>query len=427
MEIVVIIVMLLLSAFFSGSEIAFVSANRLRTQLSTHRPGPAAAAVRHFYEDPSTLLTTTLVGNNLALILYSTLAAVCLAPPLEYLFAGIAGLGEGAAGALVLLGQTIIASAVVLVVGEIIPKTVMREMADRAIFVVAIPLRFTYYLLLPLIKLAGLASNLIVRLLGTEADSFAQFMRRDFELILEENRASGNSDASAEGAELLENVLNLASIRVKESMVPRTDIIAVDENSSIEDVRRRFIETGHSKLPVYRENVDRIVGIVFAHDLFDRPQRLDEIIRPARYVPEFKLSKRLLKEFLETNSSIAVVIDEYGGTAGLVTREDLLEELFGDIQDEFDVEEEVMRQLGENVFIVSGRVRVEELNERYRLDIREGDYETIAGFVLENVGTIPAAKQDVMMNGLQFTILKATSSRIDLMKIVRVDHRPAHH
>lgn len=423
MEFVVIVLMLALSAFFSGSEIAFVVANRLRVEVLARREGIVGPIVRDFLHNPATFLTTTLVGNNIALVVYSTLMAFYLNPPLEEVYAA-AGISEAGLEIAVLVTQTLIASVLVLVFGEIVPKTVMRDVANHAVYLLAVPLRISYYLLLPMVKLAAGASSLLVRLFRAEADAFAQFMRRDFEVIIQESKASGELELDEDESELLANVFAMSSIRVKESMVPRTDIESVEERMPVEELLERFIETGHSKLPVYRENIDNIVGVVFAYDLFDHPSSLQEIVRPAKFVPESKRSKDLLRDFLATNTSVAIVIDEYGGTAGIVTREDLLEELFGDIQDEFDIETEVLRQTGENSYIASGRVDVDELRDRFDVDLPEGDYETLAGFLLERVGSIPTAHDQFEFDGYRFDVLKATTNRIDLVRVTRITSAP---
>lgn len=418
MDLLVIVCMLLLSAFFSGSEIAFVAANRLRVELIARRSGRVGEVVSGFLEQPSSFLTTTLVGNNIALVVYSTLMAFYLEPPLRAAFADLIGTASGLD--LVVLGcQTVIASVVVLLLGEILPKSIGRELANRAVFVLAYPLRATYYLLLPLVGLAGWTANGLVRLIRADAASFAQFVRRDFEIMIQETRASGELDLDEEGGELLEKVFALSEIRVKESMVPRTDVVAVDETTSLEALRERFIETGHSKLPVYRDNIDHIVGVAFAYDLFSDPASLEAMMRTAKFVPESKLSKDLLQEFLASGTSIAIVIDEYGGTAGLVTREDLLEELFGDIQDEFDTDDAVLRQINEHMYVVSGRVDIDELAERFDIRLPEGDYETVAGYLLERLGTIPSPKDEIVADGFRFIVLQATSNRIDLVRLVR--------
>jgi len=421
MELLIIALMLVLSAFFSGSEIAFVAANRLRVEVLARRGGLVGPIVRSFLHDPSLLLTTTLVGNNLALVIYSTVMAFYLDPPLTAFFLNTVGLQNGTTEVVVLSLQTIIASLIVLVIGEILPKSIMREMANRAVFVMALPLRFTYLLLLPFVKTAGWAAALLLRLTRADAETFSQLMRRDFELMIDESKKSGELDLDEDESTLLSNVFSLNTIRVKESMVPRTDVVAVDENTSIEALRQRFIETGHSKLPVYRDNIDRIVGVAFAYDLFHQPTSLAEMMRPAQFVPESKLSKDLLRELLETKTSVAIVIDEYGGTAGLVTTEDLLEELFGDIQDEFDTDGAVLRASGENTYIASGRVDIDELAERFAVILPEGDYETVAGYLLERLGTIPNPKDEFDLDGYRFTILQATANRVDLVRIVRED------
>ncbi|MFQ5570468.1 MAG: hemolysin family protein [Rhodothermales bacterium] len=415
----VILLMLLLSAFFSGSEIAFVAANRLRVEVFARRGGRAGRIVHTFLKTPSTFLTTTLVGNNAALVIYSTLMAFYLDDPLASFFEHTFGMSEPGLDVAVLSMQTVIAAFIVLLIGEILPKTIMREMADRVVFALAYPLRLTYLLLLPMIKVAGWTAALLIRLFRTDEATISQFLRRDFELIIEESLESGELDLDEEETEILSNVFALDTMRVKESMTPRTDITAVDENTSLEAFREKCIETGYSKLPVFRENIDNIVGVAFAYDLFAAPASLADMMRPAKFVPESKLSKDLLQEFQATDTSIAIVIDEYGGTAGLVTSEDLLEELFGDIQDEFDTDDDVLRQIDAHTFLASGRVEIDELNERFDLELPEGDYETVAGYLLEQLGAIPAAQDEIDLGDYRFTIVQAGPNRIDLVRLSR--------
>ena len=410
--------MLALSAFFSGSEIAFVVANRLRVEVEARRSGFAGRTVKAFMQQPSTFLTTTLVGNNLALVVYSTMVAFYLQAPLNHFWATTVGLGAASEIA-ALVTQTLIASIVVVILGEILPKSILREVANQAVFVLAVPLRITYILLLPLIKLAEWSSSLIIKLFRADADSFSQFMRRDFEVIIQESRESGELELAEDESALLSNVFALSAIRVKESMVPRTDVAAVEESTPIEVLRKRFIETGHSKLPVYRDNIDKIVGVAFAYDLFQEPTSLAEMMRPVQFVPAAKRSKELLRDFLASNTSVAVVIDEYGGTAGLVTREDLLEELFGDIQDEFDAESPLLQSVSEDTFVASGRAGLDELAEKFGVQLPAGDYETVAGYLLEKLGFIPDAKEEFILDGYRFVIMKATTNRIDRVRITR--------
>lgn len=420
MELFFIVITLLLSAFFSGSEIAFVAANRLRVEVSARRGGSMGVTVARFLDDPATLLTTTLVGNNLALVIYSTLIAFYLEPPLEAFVEGWMGLSPGIGGVLVLMLQTIIAATIVLIIGEIIPKSFMREFANRAVFVLAVPLRISYIVLLPFIVVARWAAAGLMKFFDTDSESLSQFMRRDFELMIEESKRSGELDLDEEESTLLANVFAMGSVRVKESMVPRTDIVAVEENMTVNELQQAFVASGHSKLPIYRENIDNIVGIAFAYDLFDRPSTISEVVRPTTFVPETKLSKDLLRDFLSSETSVAIVIDEYGGTAGLVTTEDLLEELFGDIQDEFDEEDHLLRVLDETTVIASGRVDIDELSERSPIKLPDdGDYETVAGFILARLGTIPAQRDEFELDGYRFLVLAATTNRVDLVRITK--------
>jgi len=419
MEVLLILVTLLLSAFFSGSEIAFVAANRLRVEVFARRGGMVGRIVSQFLEDPATLLTTTLVGNNFALVIYSTLIALYLEGPFQSFYFNVIGLQVGAAGILAFITQTIVAAFVVLIVGEIIPKSVLREMANRAVFALAIPLKAFYYLLLPMIWIARWTATFLMRMLNADSSSFSQFMRRDFELMIEESKRTGELDLDEEESTLLSNVFAMSTIRVKESMCPRTDIVALEVGAELSEVQRLFVDSGHSKIPIYRDNIDNIVGMAFAYDLFTERESVEAMMRPATFVPETKLSKELLKEFLARNTSIAIVIDEYGGTAGLVTSEDLLEEIFGDIQDEFDTDDNTLRMINQSAVIASGRVHIDELLEKMDIALPEGDYETIAGYLLERLGAIPEPRAEFELDGFMFVILRATANRIDLVRITR--------
>ena len=411
-----IVLTIVLSAFFSGSEIAFIASNRLKVALLARREGFVGNVVRKFSENPETLLTTTLVGNNLALVAYSTLMAIFLEPPLHSFYVG-AGFSETATDVSILITQTFLASSIVLLFGEIIPKSILREVPSRTVIAFAVPLRITYYLFSPLIKIAGWTASGIIKLFGVEAETMTQMMKRDFEIIIRESAESGELELDEEESEFLNRLFEMESMKVKESMVPRTDVTAVDEKTSITSLRQQFIESGFSKLPVYQENIDNIVGIVMAYDLFESPGELSEIIRPVQFVPESKKSLELLREFLDANISLAIVLDEYGGMAGLVTLEDLLEELIGDIQDEFDVEDNVIRKISDDTIVVSGRVELDTLKDRHGIEMPAGDYETIAGFILEHLGTIPTTRQEFEVAGYKLIVLQSSANRIDLVRL----------
>ena len=418
MALALILLMLVLSAFFSGSEIAFVTANRLKTEVRARRSGWLGRVVQQFLADPGTFLTTTLVGNNVALVVYSMLMSLTLEAPLTAFFEGTLGLSEPTAS--VLISQTVIAAFVVLVFGEVIPKSLLRQPSGNVLLALAGPLLATYYIFWIPIKVSGWVSSLVARLAGGPSDTFQQFLRRDFELVIRESRETGTLDLDEEESEILSNVFELRSLRVKDSMVPRTEIVAVEESASLGEVRQTFIDTGFSRLPVYRENVDRIVGVVLAHDLFHAPDSLAAILRPARVVPESKPARDLLFDFLQGGATLAVAVDEYGGTAGIVTLEDLLEELFGDIRDEHDAVAAPIREIEDGVYLVHGRVELEDLKTETDLDLPEGDYDTVAGFLLGHAGSVPAEREVFDIEGLRFTILKASPSRIEAVRIRRL-------
>jgi len=424
--ILAILVTLVLSAFFSGTEIAFITVNRLKALTLIHKREKAEKRTRRlgnlfreFLDNPAKFLTTTLVGNNVALVVYSSLMAIYLQPPLEHLLHNILHIEEGAE-ILILILQTLIASLIVLIFGEILPKTFFRDVAERVLPVLATWLAISYYLLWPLIKLAEFSANQLVKLFGGSAEPFTTFIRRDIEVVIRESIAGGTLQLPKDESELLENILELHMLTVKEVMIPRTQIVATDVQSSVEAVIKKIKESGHSRIPVYEENIDNIIGIVYAIDLFKRPRTLQEILRDVRFVPESMLANELLEEFLATHTSIAIVIDEFGGTAGLVTIEDLIEEVTGDIRDEFDQDELTPRiQKIKDEFLVAGRTELEEITEICGIPFKEDteDYETIAGFLLNKLGRIPNVGEEYEHQGYMIKITKARPHRIDQVKI----------
>lgn len=398
---IVVAVMLLLSGLFSGSEIAFISANRLKVEVKRRQGKTGAGLASAMMSKPEVFLTTTLVGNNFVNVIYSTVMTLLLTS-----YFGITNLAL----------QTILSTLVLLYVGEIIPKIIFRQLADWLVIRLVFFLKACYYLLFPLISLSRLGSLLVVRLAGVRQASFSQaFSVHDVEDILAEGRKTGTIDPDE--SELIENVFEMKQQRVGEIMIPRTDISALDIQTTMPECIDYFRESGYSRIPVFDGSVDNIVGIVHARDLFRSPASLGDIIRPVQYVPTFKKSSELLREFQQKGTSVAIVIDEYGGTAGLLTMEDLLEELVGDIQDEFDREDMILRSIGQGSFLVSGRVTVDDMNEKIEPAIEEGDYDTLAGFVVHHLGRIPAAREKVVVGPYTFDIIKATRNRIDLMKL----------
>lgn len=419
-EFLLIIITILLSAFFSGSEMAFVSANRLKMEIESRKNSIQGRAIHRFVRHPETFLTTTLVGNNIINVLYATLMALFLVAPITQVYEG--WLGITPSSVLILITQTLVASIVIMLFAEILPKTLFRVHADWWMKIVAIPQQICHWLLKPLIIVANAASNLIIKWVQPDNEAAEQiFRRKDMELIFQELRELEGNDLDKEDSEILQNVLDLSNKRVKESMIPRTDIVAVEKNTSIDDTLKLFISSGYSKLPVYQESIDDIIGVIYAYDLFNNPQSLMEIIRPVKLVPATQRSKNLLSEFRNSNLSVAIVIDEYGGTAGMVTIEDLLEEVVGDIQDEYDTEEHFVKKFSPNTYILSAGVQIEDLLEEHpeiNLPQAVGEYETVAGYIIHKLGRIPKVNEELLIDGNKVIVSKATPSRIETVKLV---------
>jgi len=323
---------------------------------------------------------------------------------------------------LILAIQTIIASFLIMFLGEILPKAIFRVHADFFVSVIAIPQHILYVLLFPLVWIADYFSNLIQKVLpGTSESSTAIYHRADLVQVFQELRDMGAEDLDKEDTEILHNVLELYTKRVREVMVPRTDIIALDQNASINEVLETFVRSGHSKLPIYQDNLDDIVGVVFAYDLFSKPKNLIEVIREVRMVPSSMRTKDLLSEFQTGKITLAVVLDEYGGTAGLITIEDLLEEVVGDIQDEYDRETFNIKKLTDTEFVIDAGVELEDLRQeepKLPWPDKSDEYETMAGYVIHIIGRLPKVNEEIKFDGYKLIISRATPSRIKTIKLV---------
>lgn len=424
MEWLLIATTIVLSGFFSGSEIAFVTANKLKLEVASRKNSFIANSLEFFKSNPETFLTTTLVGNNIVNVLYATFMAIFLVAPItdysELWFS------HTPTDIQILIVQTIIASILIMIFGEILPKAIFRAQADVMVSIIAIPLRICYFSLRPLIAIANSSSNVLIKWLVPDAEQAVSLYRRqDVELIFKELRESGGSeDIDQDDSEILHNVLELSTKRVKDSMIPRIEIEAVDKKTSIDDILNLFIKSGHSKLPIFQDSIDDVIGVVFAYDLFNKPKTLNEIIRPVKLVPYSKKSKDLLTEFRQSNMSVAIVLDEYGGTAGMVTIEDLLEEVVGDIQDEHDVDDEIMKKLSPNTFVISGNVEIVELVSKFeeiKLPVEPSEYDTVAGYIINYLGRIPTVNEEVLIEDKKFIISKATQSRIETVKLILIE------
>jgi putative hemolysin len=399
---------LFLSLLFSASEIAFIVANKLKIEIRARKNVPGAATTLSFTKQPERYFSTLLVGNNIANVACSSIAAA--------LFGIYFGWGEFT----ILLVVTIS----LLLVGEIIPKSIARDIADYVIILFAVFIKIVRVLLYPLVWFAEQASGFLLNLFKIRSDEVGYiFSRSDVNRLIRESSESG--EGRNEDSAMLVKAISLADLQVREVMIPRTEIAAIDQSATLQEVIRIFRRSGHSRLPVYIDTLDQIVGIVYAHDLFQRPRSLKKIIREVLFVPETKNSADLLREFRRRGVTIAVVVDEYGGTAGLVTTEDLIEELFGEIQDEYDIEEIVCEKLTESTYTLSGRVEIDYLNEKFNLGIPYGDYETVAGFVMSAAGSIPGEGDIVRSGPFTVTVLKSAKNKVQLLQLeISKDNRP---
>ena len=415
-SVILILVMLLLSAFFSGMEIAFVSKNRLKLEIDRKQSGLLDFVAKVFERHPGQYITSILVGNNIALVVYSLYMSSLLRA-----LAALAGWDAVAQGGSV-LAETLISTVVIIFVAEYLPKSIVKGNPNFYYRAFA-PLLFVFYILLyPIVWLTTVVSYVILRLFGCRMKRqapAADFNRTDLESLIEGSTEVQHDEENE--IKLFQNALDFADLRVRDCMVPRVDIEAIDRTDSIRELTSRFIDTHFSRLPVYEENIDRIIGYVNTKSLFRQPATIDEILQQIDYVPESMPVQKLLTAFIKKRHSVAVVIDEFGGTAGMITIEDILEEIFGEIEDEHDDPGLVEKQMGDGEFIFSGRLEVEYINGKYHLDIPESDeYDTLAGYVIDRYQGIPSAGETILDGGRKIRVLRTESSKIELLRITLV-------
>jgi len=399
-EIISLILLILASGFFSGTEIAFIVANKIKIEIKARKKNLSAQNALYFINHPQTFFSTILVGNNIVNIAFASISAVFLA-------------------SVFLLNEfeiLLISSSIILMLGELIPKYIAREFSERLVLPMALPLRIITFLMFPFIKVFSSISSFVAKSSGIKAENVKfLFSKEEFDVLIQESHKAGIFDKKE--SDIISKVLSLGDQRVYEVMRPRTEIIGIEINRSIEEALLLFIESGYSKLPVFEENLDNIKGIIYANDFFKSPKSIRDVLHDAVFIPETKKSFEMLNEFLNRQVTIAVVIDEFGGTAGIVTMEDIFEEMFGEIKDEYDIEEEIIRKISDNTYIINGKGEIDFINEEYDLNIPTGDYETIAGYITTKLGRIPLQGETVSFDGFTFLITRANQIRIDIVKL----------
>ncbi len=399
-QLIILIILVCISAFFSGSELAFLVANKLKIEVRARKKNLAAKSAYAFVKNPQYFFSTILIGNNIVNIVFASLSALILSLVFD--------LSE--------FSILIISTLILLIFGELLPKYFARELGDRVVLFTAIPLRIVYYVLYPFVRITTSLSSFMAQSSNVKAENINfLFSKEDIEFLVKESHEAGV--VNKKESTIITRVLALGDQKVYEAMRPRTEIVGVDIDSTINEAITIFIESGYSKIPVYEENLDNIRGVIFAYDIFKSPPNLQSIIREIIFVPETKRSFEMLNEFLNKQVSIAIVVDEFGGTAGLVTMEDIIEELFGEIKDEYDIEEEICRKIASDTFLISGKVEIDYVNEKYDLNIPTGDYETIAGYITSRIGRIPLQGETVTIDNFSFLIARSTNIRVDLVKL----------
>lgn len=408
-QIVVICAMLMFSAFCSGMEIAFLSRNRLREEIDRKQSPMFDRIADIFSRNQSNYITTILVGNNIALVIYSMYISLLMA---EYFAIDNP------------LAQTIISTVIIIFIGEYIPKSIVRR-SPNFYYVLASPIMYVMYIVLwPISRFTTLLSHLILRLAGSKVqprEEPTEFNRDDLASLVDNDNVEVQSE-EVEDIKLFQNALDFADLRVRDCMVQRVDVEAVDlESTSVADLTARFVETKFSRIFVWHDSIDNIIGYVNSKSLFETPASISDVLIKTIYVAETMPLQSMLETFTKRKANIAVVIDEFGGTAGIISLEDVLEQIFGEIEDEHDVQEMIEKEVSEGEWEFSARLEVEYLNETYQLGLDEDDeYDTLAGFIIANHDGIPHEGECICVGDYEITILRRELSRLDLVRIKRV-------
>lgn len=414
----IIIITLIFSAFSSGSEIAFISANKLRIELERSQGSFPARLIWKFVKAPSHFIGTMLLLNNIALVIYSIIMSEnILTHDLVHSWIPRQLRTEGT----ILLIQTLISTLIILVAAEFIPKAVFRINPNGILNLLILPIQAVYYLLYPLVWVTiGLGRFLLKNVFRIDfMEEKPVFGRVDLDFYIRE-LTSKNPQAEELDSEIriFQNALDFKDVKVRECMIPRNEIVAIEVTEPVLDLHRLFVDTKLSKILVYRDSIDNIIGFVHSSEMFKSPETIGEIMMPVNIVPEAMNANDLLKQFTNQHRSVAVVVDEFGGTSGMVTLEDIMEEIFGDIQDEHDVPEESEKKLSENEFLFSGRLEIDYLNKKFNLGIPEQDaYETLGGFIFHHHENVPEPDEEIVIPPFTITAIKVNNNRIEQVRL----------
>ncbi len=410
----IVLVSLLFSAMFSGIEIAFVSSDRLHIELRGKQGTITGKILSGFSKNPSRFIATTLVGNTVTLVIYGIFMAAILEPILHKSLPEVIN-NNG----FILLMQTLGATLLVLVTAEFTPKSLFLLNPYRMLKIFAWPMQLVYWLMQPVVLVVvTLSKFMIVKILRLEySDDKPVFGLTDLNNYLhrlQENAADAQVEVDTK---IFNNAIEFKTVKVRECMIPRTEIVAVDLEDPITDLKRAFIDSGHSKILIYKETIDDIIGYCSSQELFKKPKSIGDILTPIIIVPETLLANELMIQFINGRKTLALVVDEFGGTSGIVSIEDIIEEIFGEIQDEHDDEDLVEQKLTDNTYLLSARHEIDYLNEKYLWNIPEGDYDTLGGYILSVHEDIPDLNQIIEIPPFTFTITSIQETRIDVVRM----------
>lgn len=410
MILTIIAISLFFSAFFSGMEIAFFSSNKLKIALDKESGTRSEKIIYKFLNNQSSFITTMLIGNNIALVIYGLFMAQLLNKPLSNIIQN---------QVIIAFCEIILSSILVLIIAEFIPKAIFSTLSNRMLKVFAIPAFLMYRLLTPVVYIVTSLSTFVLTILGiNKSEKKINFNRLDLDNYLEQHYNENQEEINPE-VEILKNALDFSKIMVRDCMIPRTDVISMDVAGNMDDLRKSFFKSGHSKIIIYEDSIDTILGYVHSYELFKNPSEIKDMLLPISFVPESMRVQKVLDQLLKDRRSIAVVLDEYGGTSGIICLEDIVEQLFGEIHDEHDVEDKVEKKLSENKIRFSAKIKVSYLNEKYNLNLPDSsEYETLGGLILSSISKMPEKNQKIAIGNYIFLVTKVNDNFIEEVILV---------
>lgn len=411
--IIYLLITMAFSAFFSGMEIAYVSVDKLRFEMD-RKGGVSSRILSLFFRNPNDFISAMLVGNNIALVIYGILMAQIIGDNL------LAGWITN--HFVMVLVQTVISTLIILVTGEFLPKTLFKINPNLALNVCAVPLFICYVVLYPISKFSSGVSYLFLRLFGMKVNKEASakaFGKVDLDYFVQSSIDNAESEETLDTeVKIFQNALDFSAVKIRDCIVPRTEVVAVALDTSLEELKGRFVESGISKIIVYDGNIDNVVGYIHSSEMFRSPKDWRDHVKEVPIVPETMAAHKLMKLFMQQKKTIAVVVDEFGGTSGIVSLEDLVEEIFGDIEDEHDNTSYICKQIGEHEYVLSARLEIEKVNETFNLELPESDdYLTVGGLILNQYQSFPKLHELVSVGKYQFKIIKVTATKIELVRL----------